>query len=439
MTKIPEFVIEAIKTLESGGFEAYLVGGCVRDFIMGIKPHDFDIATNALPDQIKAVFSGYTVVLTGERHGTVTVMKDDVPLEITTYRIDGNYTDSRHPDKVSFSSCLEEDLKRRDFTLNAMAMDTEGNITDLFGGRKDIENGIIKTVGNAQKRFEEDALRILRALRFAARFGFIIDETTSDSIYERRNMLRNISSERIRDEFIGIICGKYSEEILRRYRDVIAVFIPEIASCFEFEQHSPYHKYDVWEHTIHAVGSCANRKNVKLAMFFHDIAKPDCYKPDDTGRGHFKGHPLKSAEKAETIMKRLKFPKNMTKNTVELIKRHSDKLDSRYELRRTVGQIGFENVIDLIDVQRADSLSKHDFCRERLEKLDVQEKIAREINENNECVCVKDLNINGHDLIKLGFYGLEIKLILEKMLHKVMKDEIRNDYMQLINYAKLLK
>lgn len=439
MTEIPKFAAEAIKMLENSGFEAYIVGGCVRDFIMGIQPHDFDIATNALPEQIKAVFSEYAVIPTGEKHGTVTVIIDGEALEITTYRIDGNYTDSRHPDNVSFSPYLEEDLKRRDFTINAMAMDTEGNITDPFGGRNDIENGIIKAVGNAKKRFGEDALRILRALRFSARFGFSLDETTSDSVHECKHLLKNISAERIRDEFIGIVLGKYSETVLRQYRDIIAVFIPEITSCFEFEQHSPYHKYDVWEHTIHAVASCVSRKNVKLAMFFHDIAKPDCYKPDDTGRGHFKGHPMKSAEKAETIMRRLRFPKNTIKAVAELIKHHSDKLDSRYEIRRIVGELGFENALDLIDVQRADSLSKQDFCRKRLEKSDAQEKIIREIITGGECISIRQLDVNGNDILKLGFCGSEIRSVLEELLQNVMRDEIKNEYEQLICYAKSLK
>lgn len=439
MTEIPEFTLKAIEMLENSSFEAYIVGGCVRDFIMNIQPHDFDIASNALPKQIKAVFSGYTVIATGEKHGTVTVIINGEAIEITTYRIDGNYTDSRHPDKVSFSPYLEEDLKRRDFTINAMAMDTKGNITDLFGGRNDIKNGIIKAVGNAKKRFEEDALRILRALRFASRLGFVLDKATSDSVHECKDLLKNISSERIRDEFIGIILGKHSEKILRQYRDVIAVFIPEIIPCFEFEQHSPYHKYDVWEHTVHAVSSCANRQNVKLAMFFHDIAKPDCYKPDDTGRGHFKGHPLKSAEKAETIMHRLKFPKKIIKNTSELISRHSDKLESRYEIRRMVGELGFESALDLIDVQRADSLSKQDFCRKRLEKSDAQEKIIREIIVNRECISIRQLDVNGSDILKLGFCGSEIRAVLEELLKTVMKDEIENEHYQLISYAKSLK
>lgn len=436
--KIPEYAVSAVKQLEKHGFEAYFAGGCVRDCIMNIPPHDFDITTNALPEQIKAVFSGYNVIPTGEKHGTITVIIGGQQLEITTYRIDSNYTDNRHPDKVEFSSSLAEDLKRRDFTINAMVMDADGNITDLFGGREDIENGIIRAVGNAEKRFNEDALRVMRALRFAARLGFEIEPETAAAVHECRSLLKNISAERIREEFTGLLCGDYPDSILRSYRDVIAVFIPEIVPCFEFEQHSPYHKYDVWEHTIHAVKSCRNKEKIRIAMFFHDIAKPDCFKQDENGRGHFKGHAPKSAEKTAVIMKRLKFPNRMTENVTTLISHHSDELNTRYELRRIIGEIGVENVLDLLDVQRADSLSKQEFCRERLKKSDEQEKTVREIIENHECVSIKDLEINGYDLINIGFSGKEIKAVLGKLLDGVMKDNIKNERCELIDCAKSL-
>lgn len=436
--KIPEYAAAAVKLLEKNGFEAYFAGGCVRDCIMSITPHDFDITTNAMPEQIKGVFSGYTVIPTGEKHGTITVIIGGKQLEITTYRIDSGYTDNRHPDKVEFSASLAEDLRRRDFTINAMAMDINGNITDLFGGREDIKNGIIRAVGKAGERFNEDALRIMRGLRFAARFGFEIEQETSASIHKYRSLLKNISAERIRDEFTGLLCGSCPDSILRSYRDVIAVFIPEIMPCFEFEQHSPYHRYDVWEHTIHAVRSCRNKEKIRLAMFFHDIAKPECFKQDENGRGHFKGHAPKSAEKAAEIMKRLKFPNRIKDDAAALISHHSDGLNSRYELRRIIGEIGVENVLDLLDVQRADSLSKQEFCRERLKKSDEQEKAVCEIIENRECVRIKDLEINGYDLMNIGFSGREIKAVLNELLDNVMKDNIKNERCELIDCAKSL-
>lgn len=436
--KIPEYAVKAVKLLEKNGFEAYFAGGCVRDYIMNIMPHDYDVTTNALPEQIKAVFSGYNVIPTGEKHGTITVIIDGEQIEITTYRIDSSYTDNRHPDKVEFSTSLAEDLKRRDFTINAMVMDADGNTTDLFGGREDIKNGVIRAVGKAEERFNEDALRILRGLRFAARLGFEIEPETAKAVHECRILLKNISAERIREEFTGLLCGSYPDSILRSYRDVIAVFIPEIVPCFEFEQHSPYHRYDVWEHTIHAVKECRNREKIRIAMFFHDIAKPDCFKQDENGRGHFKGHAPKSAEKTAVIMKRLKFPNRMTEDVVTLISHHSDELNTCYELRRIIGEIGAENVFDLLDVQRADSLSKQDFCRERLKKSDSQEKTVREIIENHECVCIKDLDINGYDLMEIGFSGKEIKAVLAELLENVMKDNIKNERFELINCAKSL-
>lgn len=439
MLKIPEYAVTAVKRLEQHGFEAYFAGGCVRDFIMDIAPHDFDITTSALPEQIKEVFSGFRVIPTGEKHGTITVIIDGGQLEITTYRIEKGYADNRHPDKVEFSSSLAEDLKRRDFTINAMAMDISGRITDIFGGREDIKNGIIRAVGNPEERFNEDALRIMRAMRFAARFGFDIESETAAAVHKLRSLLKNISAERIRDEFTGLLCGEYPDGILRSYGDVIAVFIPEITPCFGFEQHSPYHKYDVWEHTIHAVKSSRNKEKIRIAMFFHDIAKPDCFRPDETGRGHFKGHALKSAEKAGFIMRRMKFPNRMTDDVTALISHHSDELNTRYELRKLTGEIGMENVFDLLDVQRADSLSKQEFCRERLKKSDGQEKILREIVENHECVCVRDLAVNGYDLMKMGFSGREIKLVLDDLLDNVMRDNVKNERFELLDYTKSLK
>lgn len=439
MSEIPQYAVTAVELLVKNGFEAYFVGGCVRDYIMNISVHDFDVTTSANPSQIKQVFDKYKTILTGEKHGTVAVMIDGNYVEITTYRIDKEYTDGRHPDSVVFSTSLEEDLKRRDFTINSMAMSVDGKIIDIFGGLKDIQNSIIRAVGNPIDRIEEDALRIMRALRFAARFGFKLDENTSRAVLKSQNLLKNISAERIRNEFIGLLCGKYAVDVLRKYRDVIAVFIPEIEECFGFEQHSPYHKYDVWEHTIRAVQSCANKENVKISMFFHDISKPECFKPDENGRGHFKGHALKSAQKTEIIMKRMKFSNHTISTVKTLIMHHSDELNSKYKLKKIVGQIGAENVFDLLDIQRADSLSKHDFCRERLKKSDEQEDAVKKILCNNECVSIKGLEINGNDLMKLGFKGAEIRQTLEKLLDEVMMENIDNNNKVLINCAKAIK
>ncbi len=435
---IPEYAVRAIKQLEKNGFEAYLVGGCVRDFIMGIEPHDFDITTNAMPEQIKSVFSEYKTISSGEKHGTEAIVIDGNLVEITTYRTESGYTDNRHPDAVHFSSCLEEDLRRRDFTMNAIAMDINGALTDPFNGQQDIVGMVIRTVGDAGERFSEDALRILRALRFSSMFGFEIESSTSGAILENAQLLKNISAERIRDEFEGILCGRVPDNILRKYREVIAVFIPEIRKCFDFEQHTPYHKYDVWEHIIHAVKYSKNTKKIRTAMFFHDISKPECYKQDENGQGHFKRHAQKSAVRAKEIMKRFRFPNSFTADVTRLIYHHSDELNSRYEIKRLMGEIGVENTLDLIDVQRADSMSKQEFCRERLKKSDNQEKIIREIADNNECISLNQLDISGSDIVKLGVSGRNIGEILNKLLDEVMRDEVKNDKKELIYYAKSL-
>ena len=323
MLNIPSYVLTAISILESNGFQAYLAGGCVRDSIMNINPNDYDIATNAVPSQIKSMFKDYKLILTGEKHGTVAVLITGNIIEITSYRLENGYTDGRHPDSVEFTSSLAEDLRRRDFTINAMAYGINDGLIDLYNGLDDIKNKIIRTVEAPEKRFKEDALRIMRGLRFSSRLGFAIDTDTSTAIHALSDQLKNVSLERIRDEFVQIICGQNAGEVMMSYRDVISVFIPEIIPCFDFNQYSPYHKYDVWEHTVNAVAKAKNKENIKLAMFFHDIAKPECFVMDSSKRGHFKGHAKKSALIAEAIMVRLRFPKSVIKNVSAIICHHS--------------------------------------------------------------------------------------------------------------------
>lgn len=439
MFDLPDYVDYALKKLNSKGYEAYIVGGCVRDFMLGKVPHDFDVTTNAVPEEIRECFNDHKIISTGEKHGTLTVIIDEVQIEITTYRIDGEYNDNRHPERVSFSKELCDDLKRRDFTVNAMALDASGKLTDIFGGVEDLHNKIIRTVGEPDKRFSEDALRILRALRFASKLDFSMDEKTNDAIHRYAGLLRNISAERIREEFVKILTGNNAEKILREYCDVIEIFIPEIKKLYGFEQHSPYHKYDVWEHTIHAVGAAVNEKNIRTAMFFHDIAKPDCFTMDENGRGHFKGHAVKSAETACKILKRMRFSKKDINDITCIICHHSDELNSKAEIKRLINKIGVKNFFDLINVQRADSMSKQEFCCERLKKSDFQESTARQIIENNECYSLKNLAVNGLDLMELGICGKEVGSILECLLEQVITENLENDRNILMNYIKSLK
>ncbi len=334
---------------------------------------------------------------------------------------------------------MYDDLKRRDFTINAMAMKSSGELTDNFNGRSDLKNKIIRTVGDPAKRFTEDALRILRALRFASQLGFHIENKTSEMIHQYAYLIKNISAERIREEFVKILLGNSAEKILREYCDVIEVFIPEIKKSYGFKQYSPYHKYDVWEHTIHAVGASVPEKNVRTAMFFHDIAKPDCFKLDKNGRGHFKGHAVKSAEMTYDILKRLRFSSKDIKDIICVIYHHSDELDNKPEIKLLMNKIGIKNFINLLNVQRADSMSKQEFCRERLKKSNWQEKTAKEIIQNKECYTLKGLAVNGNDLMKLGFEGKENGKMLEYLLKEVIYENLENNKISIINYIKSLK
>lgn len=437
--KFPDYVLYVLKKLNSRGFEAYIVGGCVRDFMLKNDPSDFDITTNALPCEIKECFDEHKIIETGVKHGTITIIINSQKIEITTYRVEGKYSDNRHPDKVTFSCNLYDDLIRRDFTINAMAISSSGELIDNFNGRSDLKNKIIRAVGDPAKRFTEDALRILRALRFASQLGFYIEDKTSEMVHQYAYLLRNISAERIREEFVKILMGISAEEILRRYCDVVEVFIPEIKKLYGFDQHSPYHKYDVWEHTIHAVGSAVPEKNVRVAMFFHDISKPDCFYMDENGRGHFKGHALKSAEMTSEILKRLRFSSRDIKDIVSIICHHSDEINSKPEIKLLLNEVGEKNFFDLLNTQRADSMSKQEFCLKRLKKSDWQEKTAKEILRNKECYTLKDLAINGNELIKLGFRDRKIGQLLERLLQEVVYENLLNDKISLINYIKSLK
>lgn len=435
MFAVPEHIKDVIKKLSDSGFEAFLVGGCVRDFLMRTVPHDYDIATNALPQNIKEVFSQYKLICTGEKHGTILVITESASAEITSYRIDGNYSDHRHPEKVIFSSSIYEDLKRRDFTINSIAYSVDSIIADPFHGADDIKRKIIKATGDPDKRFSEDALRILRALRFSSCLGFEIEEKTSNAIFRNKELITDISCERIRDEFVKLMSGKNAVPVLRKYRSVIAMFIPEIIPCFEFAQNSPYHKYDVWEHTLHAVDASADDIVIKLAMFFHDIAKPECYTEDSFGTGHFKGHAAKSGEKTEIIMKRLKFPTKETKLISLLIYHHSDEINSIYDIKKLLGRLGKRSFFRLLNVQRADAMSKQSFCAVFLKKLDWIEKTADKIIADNQCCSLSQLDINGSDLKSLGLSGVKIGETLSELLDLVMHDKLENKRNILIDYA----
>ena len=424
-----------LKTLENAGYEAYIVGGCVRDFLMNRKIHDFDITTNALPEKVTEIFSSFKVIPTGIKHGTVTVIYHDRPFEITTFRIDGSYSDSRRPDTVEFTSSLTDDLSRRDFTMNAIAMDRNGNIYDHFGGAEDIKKGIIRCVGDPEKRFTEDALRILRAVRFSSQLGFKIESETSETLFKLKQRLDFVSRERVREELDKIIFGENCIYTMMTYREIIAQIVPEIRESFDFQQHSRYHKYDVYEHTVRAVDS-AITPFLKRVMFFHDIGKPAMFRLDEKGTGHFKHHAEYGAEMTKNIMKRLKYDNKTINVTYELIYRHSDKIMTERQAMQTVSEIGADMFFMLMQVKRADNYAKNEFVLQEHEVFSrIEENIKRMI-ENNVCMSISQLAVNGNDISELGIKGQKIGNTLKILLGLVMDGAVSNDREELISYTK---
>ena len=434
MAVFPEYVVNILNKLCAKGFEAYAVGGCVRDHIMGIEPTDYDITTNALPAEIREVFADHNIASYGEKHGTVGVITGRHVVEITTYRIEGVYSDNRHPDSVSFSKSLDIDLQRRDLTINAMAMNKYGHIIDRFGGRKDIERKILRTVGTPDKRFSEDALRILRCLRFASQLGFRPEMETACSMSRNKELLNNISSERIREEFVKILCGMNSEEVLRSYYDIIEVFIPEIRPMIGFDQRTPFHKYDVWEHTIHAVGRGGGDPILQTALLFHDIAKPVCMTVDENGRGHFKIHPQLSAQMAAEIMKRLKFPSQDISFITNLIANHRFSYKSESDVKHMLNNIGPEAFFKLIDLKLADDSSKGYYDEKSIKSLEWARSAAEKIISEKQCYRLHDLAIKGADLLEMGFEGKEIGKTLNMLLNMVINNELENKTDVLMRY-----
>ena len=424
---VPENIVKILETLEDKGFKAYIAGGCVRDSILGKEPNDYDITTSALPEQVKECLEGYHIIDTGIQHGTVTVVSDDDYVEVTTFRVDGEYKDHRRPESVEFSAEIEDDLSRRDFTINAMAYNLKTGLVDKFDGQKDLFRQRIRCVGNPEERFEEDALRIMRALRFASQLNYEIDDMTSDAIHKKKHLLTEVSNERISKELNGIITGASAGSILSEYSDVINVIIPEIRSCIGFEQRSRYHIYDVWTHTAMAVEHSANDLEVRLALLLHDIAKPDCCVLDDEGNGHFPGHEKKSAEIAEQVLRRLRYSNDVVKCVCELIKFHYvTPVDDKIVVKRLLSAIGPQYFFKRTEMRKGDSRAKQSFCFERVQILENMEKKGREILAAKECISVSQLDINGVDVSDMGVQGKNIGEILNTLLSMVIEGSVDN-------------
>ena len=427
----------ALRALNDNGFEAYLVGGCVRDVLMGGVSHDIDITTNALPDQIMGVFSAFRTIPTGLKHGTVTVIIDSEPVEITTYRSESGYSDGRHPDSVKFEASLEKDLSRRDFTVNALCCDIDGEIFDLFGGREDLRLKTIRAIGNPYDRFSEDSLRILRALRFSSVFGFEIEKNTSKAVFDLKELIKRVSAERIYSELKRLLCGKNVESVLTDYFEVFETIIPELSRMKGFEQKNPHHCFDVWRHTAKVVASVEPVAELRLAALFHDCGKPDSFSIDQNGIGHFYGHSEISAEKAKTALDRLKADNETKKTVVELVRIHDTPVDeTKKAARRRLNRYGEDLYRKLIRLQRADTLGLAEKFHTRLPHFERLEELLDEVLAEGECFSLKDLAVNGSDLQKLGLKGKQIGVCLNMLLEAVMNNEVNNNKNELIEYLE---
>ncbi len=429
---------KALNILKRNGYEAYLVGGCIRDLVMGVIPKDWDITTNALPDDIIQSFEKYRVLPTGIKHGTVTVVVDELPIEITTYRAEGIYSDGRRPDEVQFVSDLKQDLSRRDFTMNALAYDGY-KIIDYFNGQHDIKNKVIRCIGDPNKRFKEDALRILRALRFASVLCFNMEEHTKMAMFKNKALLGQISYERIYSEFNRILIGKNVTEVLEDYKEIIAVFISEIESTFSFDQNSPYHDLDVWQHTLKAIKHSKPDLIVRLTLFFHDIGKPQCYTIDDDKIGHFYGHEACSVDIAEKVLRRLKYDIKTIEKVKLLIKYHDLKIEpTEKSIKRALNKIGEDLFPTLLKVKAGDAVAHCSPHAERcMDEISEIKKIYQKILSDNQCFSLKDLAINGHDLIELGFKeGSEIGEIMNDLLEGVIDGNIQNNKDILLKFTE---
>ncbi|MDE5984045.1 MAG: HD domain-containing protein [Eubacterium sp.] len=427
-----------ITFLENAGYEAFAVGGCVRDYLMQRPCDDIDITTSATPIQTEKVLAdnGIRFVETGLKHGTVTALVDGDTFEVTTYRTDGDYKDSRHPENVEFVTDIKEDLSRRDFTINAIAYSENAGFVDLFGGRTDINNKIIRAVGDADKRFKEDALRIMRAIRFASVLSFDIEPNTKKAIFDNKELLKNVSAERIFTELSKLLMGDSVFDILVDYRDIIAVVIPELEPIFNVAQNTKWHIYDVWQHTCKAVEQSPKDLSLRLTMLFHDVGKAFAKTTDENGADHFKGHQKISAEYTENALKRLKVSNEIYDRVMYLVPIHDMHIGTdKKKIKKWLTKAGEDRLRDLIEVKRADKLAQNpQMTAEELKNLDVTQSTLDEIIEEGEPFAVKDLAVNGNDIMSVGFKGKQVGTVLNILLDKVIDNELPNDKDVLIRY-----
>ena len=436
--QLPEKVNTIIQTLQEHGYEAYAVGGCVRDSLLGREPGDWDITTSASPEETKKLFA--RTVDTGIEHGTVTVLLGKEGFEVTTYRIDGKYEDSRHPTEVIFTRNLREDLLRRDFTINAMAYnDTEG-IVDIFGGMDDLKRKIIRCVGNARERFGEDALRIMRGVRFAAQLGFSLEKGTKEAMTELAPTLEKISAERIQTELVKLLVSDSPELIREAYHlGITAVILPEFDEMMRTGQETKYHRYDVGEHTVQAVCNVPPDKVLRLTMLLHDVAKPEMKTVDADGTAHFKGHDIRGEQKAKEILRRLKFDNDTIHKVTKLVRWHDYRMPAeKKNVRKAMSKISAELFPMYLLVKRADILAHSMYRREEeLENLSGLQKCYEEIVADHECVSLKQLAVTGTDLIGIGMKpGKQIGEVVNELLRIVLEYPEFNNKEHLLRFVQ---
>lgn len=436
---MPKNVDIAINLLQSAGFEAYAVGGCVRDSLLGKTPNDWDITTSAKPEDMKSVFADFHCIDTGIKHGTVTVVIDGEPLEITTFRLDGEYEDNRHPKSVTFTSNLGADLGRRDFTVNAMAYSKMTGTVDLFGGQNDLKNGIIRCVGDPDRRFNEDALRILRALRFASALDFEIEEKTAQSLLKNRALLGNISEERIAKELLKLVCGKGAKRILTDFAPVLFEILPELQPMYKNSHDNPHHCYDIYEHTLIAVESIDPEPTLRFAMLLHDCGKPAVKKFDENGVAHFYGHQRISAEISAQILARLKVSNKFRDEILFLVSNHDrwELYENTEKMPRYLSKFGLDGVLKLLKVMRADVLAQSPEYRYRLDQIADAEETAKNLAAQKPCLSLSELQINGRTLMDIGIpQGRKLGAVLAQLLDEVIDGVTKNTQEALTTRAR---
>ena len=429
---LPPNVHVCIEALEKEGFSCYAVGGCVRDALLGLSPHDYDLCTAAKPETIAQIFAGHTLVRSGEKHGTIGVVIDGAVYEITTYRTEGDYTDGRHPGWVEFVDDITLDLSRRDFTVNAMAYSPTRGYADPFGGRQDLKDGVLRCVGEAEKRFSEDALRILRGVRFAVRYGLEVEKNTKNAMFRLAPLMEHLARERVFDELCKLLPLVNAEDLLA-FAPVLTQVIPELMPLMGFDQKNPHHQYDIFTHTAQVVAGTPADLAVRWAALLHDIGKPGCFSQDEQGIGHFYGHAKLGAQIADSILLRLKAPTALRQRVVLLVEQHMTPLEpDKKLLRRRLSKLGSEAVHGLLALQRSDMGAKP-ADDSRFSQIQL---LLQEIEAENACLSIRDLAVSGHDLMDLGYRGPAIGQALQFLLEQVLDERVENEKEALIQALK---